>query len=176
MASRILRVGFVGAGGVNFGSPEGPWDHASRLEKLPNLKFVSIADPDTKRASETLAKRQQGPHGSMYEGCEVRATAAEMIEKDKPDVAFIGLMPEYHGMVQPPNNYECMFVDAGIHIFIEKPLSAHPPEEVRKTLEKVVEARNSKGILSSVGYMFRYRYVVCHRLMTVSICLLPVAR
>ena len=30
-----LKLGFIGAGGVNFGTPEGTWNHAVRLDKLP---------------------------------------------------------------------------------------------------------------------------------------------
>jgi len=48
----FMRIGFVGAGQVNFGGGEGPWDHASRLEKLfPRypLEIVGIADPDLER-------------------------------------------------------------------------------------------------------------------------------
>ena len=41
MSSPVLRVGFVGAGAVNFGGPEGPWDHATRLEKIGGVEVRS---------------------------------------------------------------------------------------------------------------------------------------
>ena len=43
MASgKVLRVGFVGAGKVNFGGSEGPWDHASRLERIGNIEVSLV--------------------------------------------------------------------------------------------------------------------------------------
>ena len=40
MDKKKLRVGFVGAGAVNFGSGGLPWDHASRLEKIGGVQVV----------------------------------------------------------------------------------------------------------------------------------------
>lgn len=51
----VLQIGFVGAGAVNFGGGEGPWDHASQLEKIGGIRVVGIADPDTARAHKALA-------------------------------------------------------------------------------------------------------------------------
>ena len=30
-----VKLGFVGAGGINFGTPEGVWNHAVRLNEFP---------------------------------------------------------------------------------------------------------------------------------------------
>ena len=61
-----IRIAFIGAGAVNFGGAEGPWDHATRIEKLhltrkqfeslQNVDFsvVGIADPDIERAMKVL--------------------------------------------------------------------------------------------------------------------------
>ena len=38
------RVGFVGAGTVNLGGESVPWDHPSRLERVPDIVIVGIAD------------------------------------------------------------------------------------------------------------------------------------
>ena len=53
-----LRIAFIGAGGVNFGGAEGPWDHASRLEKIGDVSVAGVADPDTARATRVLQARQ----------------------------------------------------------------------------------------------------------------------
>jgi len=52
----MLHIAFCGAGQVNFGGGEGPWNHAKRLEQLNGsvqsrsgtpvgLKIVAIYDP-----------------------------------------------------------------------------------------------------------------------------------
>lgn len=43
---KLVKIGFVGAGGVSFGTKEGPWNHSVRLEKMPNLAFTAIVDPN----------------------------------------------------------------------------------------------------------------------------------
>ena len=47
-----LRVLFIGAGAVNFGGAEGPWDHSRRLEGEGGVLIVAIADPDTPKAEQ----------------------------------------------------------------------------------------------------------------------------
>jgi hypothetical protein len=42
----LVKIGFVGAGGVSFGTKEGPWNHSVRLEKMPNVAFTAIIDPN----------------------------------------------------------------------------------------------------------------------------------
>jgi predicted dehydrogenase len=155
MSSSHIRIGFIGAGGVNFGSAEGPWDHASRLEKMENVSFVGISDPDTNRANSVLQKRLQGPYGHLYEKCQIRTSFVDMIEQDKPDAVFIGLPPHCHGLSEAPFNVECVCAEAGVHMFIEKPVSCYEPSRLQGTMKAIVEARN-RGVITSVGYMFRY--------------------
>ena len=47
-----LRVLFIGAGAVNFGGAEGPWDNSRRLEGEGGVLIVAIADPDTPKAEQ----------------------------------------------------------------------------------------------------------------------------
>ena len=46
----LVKIGFVGAGGVSFGTKEGPWNHSVRLERMPNVQFTAIVDPDLELA------------------------------------------------------------------------------------------------------------------------------
>ena len=61
MTISIFNVVFAGAGGINFGSPEGPWNHSERLERLlgERLKVLAIIDPilavSQKRIDDKLA-------------------------------------------------------------------------------------------------------------------------
>ncbi|HIJ64695.1 MAG TPA: Gfo/Idh/MocA family oxidoreductase [Candidatus Hydrogenedentes bacterium] len=143
-----LKIGFIGAGDVNFGGGEGPWDHASRLERLGGVRVVGVADPDTGRAKAQLAKRE----GPMYRDARVYADHRTMLAEAKPDAVWIGVPPNAHGTAEVGKDIELACVRAGVPIFVEKPLSSARPERVRKVAEKVSEA----DVVTSVGYMFRY--------------------
>ena len=86
----ILRVLFIGAGTVNFGGSEGPWDHSRRLEQLGGVQVVAIADPDLPKAKKLLDTKLGGKFADMYTGCIVMANYLDAIETTKPHVAFIG--------------------------------------------------------------------------------------
>ncbi len=49
-ANKSINVAFIGAGGVSFGTAEGPWNHSVRLEKMPNVRFTAIVDPNLELA------------------------------------------------------------------------------------------------------------------------------
>lgn len=147
-----LRIGFIGAGAVNFGGAEGPWDHASRLERLPGLHLVGVADVDVAAAERKLRERA----GPMYEGTRVFGSFAEMLERCDLDAVWIGLPPCAHGAADNGRDVELRCAEAGVHLFIEKPLSACPPAEVRK----VADALARSDVIVSVGYMFRYSKAV----------------
>ena len=86
----VLRVLFVGAGAVNFGGAEGPWDHSRRLEELGGVQVVAIADPDLPKARRVLELKLAGGSAEMYKDCLVVANYLEAIQTAKPQVAFIG--------------------------------------------------------------------------------------
>ncbi len=154
-----LRIAFIGAGNSNFGGGEGPWDHASRLEKIGDLTIVGIADLNTSRAEERLSVRRSGPVGGIYAETEIFADFRQMLDKAGPDAVFIGLPPEAHGTARPTKDIELLCAAAGVHMFIEKPVSAAPPEEVAPVAEVLAKAADA-GLIISVGYMFRYSRAV----------------
>ena len=45
---------------------------------------------------------------------------------------------------------------AGIHMFVEKPVSVQSAEEVGKLAEQLEECYNHKGSIITAGYMLRY--------------------
>jgi predicted dehydrogenase len=147
-----LRIGFIGAGAVNFGGGEGPWDHASRLEKIEGLEVVGIADPNVARAREKLAERSH----EMYGKAEIFSDYREMLEGAGPDAVWIGVPPSAHGVEDAGMDIEIQCAAAGVHMFVEKPLSAFRPERVAP----VVEAIARSGVVAGVGYMFRYSRAV----------------
>ena len=148
----VVRIGFVGAGHVNFGGGEGPWDHASRLETLDGIEVVGIADPETDRAHAALAARRH----PMFHSAGVYADVRELLAMANPDAVWIGVPPNAHGDPLAGENIEILCAEAGAHVFTEKPLSCGRPDQVRP----VAEALARPGILSSVGYMFRYSSVI----------------
>ncbi|HIJ74555.1 MAG TPA: Gfo/Idh/MocA family oxidoreductase, partial [Candidatus Hydrogenedentes bacterium] len=105
-----LKIGFIGAGDVNFGGGEGPWDHASRLERLGGVRVVGVADPDTGRAKAQLAKRE----GPMYRDARVYADHRTMLAEAKPDAVWIGVPPNAHGTAEVGKDIELAYVRAGV--------------------------------------------------------------
>lgn len=63
-----FNVVIVGAGNINFGSDEGPWNHSFRLEhKLgPRLKVVALIDPSAARADSALTIKRNSFVLSAY--------------------------------------------------------------------------------------------------------------
>ena len=154
-----LRIGFMGAGGVNFGGAEGPWDHASRLEKLNHVRVVGIADPDTARAERVLAARRSGSAGRKYAQAKVFPDFRLLLDEARPDAVFIGLPPNAHGSPKSPKDIEMTCAAAGVHMLLEKPLGCEPPEKMQPVTEALARAATG-GLIISVGYMFRYAKVV----------------
>ncbi|TMW68855.1 hypothetical protein Poli38472_001011 [Pythium oligandrum] len=149
-----VRIALIGAGAVNFGGGEGPWDHATRLEKL-GVEFVAIVDPMTDKAQAQLEKRAAGKEfGHLWANCKIYASTAEMLPEAKPTAAFIGVPPSFHGCYKFPIELECL--RAGVHVFVEKPLSNVDPVEAKKYADEVEQVRKEKNLVVLVGYMFRY--------------------
>ena len=150
--AEVLRIGFVGAGNANFGGGEGPWDHASRLEKIGGIRVVGVADPVVERAETEIRQRTQ----AHFRGAQAYADVRDLIREQRPDALWIGVPPNAHGTRKPGADIELQCVTSGIHMLIEKPLSAEPPEVVRPVLEAI----SGSGLIVSVGYMFRYAQAI----------------
>lgn len=58
----------IGAGAVNFGSREGPWNHSARLQQLPGVIFSAVVDPDLELATQRVAALAQGIHTGHTRG------------------------------------------------------------------------------------------------------------
>ena len=156
MSDKVVKVAFIGAGSVNFGGPDGPWDHASRLEKIPNVIFVGISDPNKDRCEVVLNKRLEADDGKnrkVWEHCQIYSHHSEMIKEAKPDAVYIGVPPFTHGSAKMPMELDC--VKAGVHCFVEKPMSNAPADETLAYSKKIEETAGDKVVLS-VGYMFRH--------------------
>ena len=157
MSEKELSVGFVGAGSVNFGGPIGPWDHASRLENIEsvNIRVIAIVDPIREKAESVLEARKQGNHGDRYSTCQVYESVQQCLGQCKPDVMFVGTYPCTRGSTARGRAMEVEILRAGVHLFVEKPLSVTPPEAFSPYSSMVREAQETAGTTVSVGYMMR---------------------
>ena len=63
--TEMLRVGFLGAGYVNFGGGT-VWDHASRLEKIDGIEIVAIADIDIPKVRQRCVRVRSCVHWTKY--------------------------------------------------------------------------------------------------------------
>ena len=86
----VLHVCFIGAGAVNFGGAEGPWDHSRRLELLGGVLIVAIVDPYTHKAEAVLQSKLNGSHSALYKGCKIFADCTTALKQCQFDVAFVG--------------------------------------------------------------------------------------
>lgn len=80
-----FNVVIVGAGNINFGSDEGPWNHSFRLEhKLgPRLKVVALIDPSASRAEAALTIKRNSFVLSAYKDTVVYSSFEDYV-KNRP--------------------------------------------------------------------------------------------
>ena len=74
-ATKALKIGWIGAGSINFGSLEGPWNHAARLQKQNGVQFTAIVEPNLDLARvrfATLFVPAMGRLASASPGATVR--------------------------------------------------------------------------------------------------------
>ena len=70
--------------------------------------------------------------------------------------SFIGVPPFCHGSLSQGLDTELQLLAAGVHVFVEKPVSVVPPEEFQSYVSAVEESARKNGCVIGVGYMFRY--------------------
>ena len=70
--------------------------------------------------------------------------------------SIAGVPPLCHGSSDPPLDIELQCLKAGVHVFVEKPVSVVPPEKFIPYVGAVEKAAEEKQLIVSVGYMFRY--------------------
>ncbi|MGD2173839.1 MAG: Gfo/Idh/MocA family oxidoreductase [Candidatus Brocadiaceae bacterium] len=125
-----LKIGFVGTGGI-------ARRHFQALEEIPEAQIVACTDVDADRAAEAAAR---------FAGAAACTHHADMLEEQELDAAFVCLPPHVHGEV------ELALIDEGIPFFVEKPLAND-----LETAERIMSALEGTDLITSVGYMMRYR-------------------
>ncbi len=127
-----VKLAFVGCGGI----VQGHLDHG--LRNFEDVQFVGWFDINRDNA---LARwRAAGERGKVY------TDLREMLDDAKPDALFISIPPFAHGEAEE------LAIERKIPFFIEKPI-AKDLDVARRIADGVTKA----GIITSVGYMNRYR-------------------
>ena len=73
---------------------------------------------------------------------------------------LLGVPPYVHGSLDEGMDIELQFIRAGIHVFVEKPVSVQPPEKFKAYVDEVVAEQKKHNVILSVAYMFRYHKAV----------------
>jgi len=158
-----FNVLFIGAGNIMFGSDEGPWNHSFRLEhKLgPRLKVVALIDPAIERATSVLQKKCESFVVSAYQDTRVFKTLEDFVKnmspKDRPRAVIVGSPPMFRGTTKPGRDIELQILKffPGVAMFIEKPITTGPREEIDDAF-KIAKTIQDSATICSVGYMLRY--------------------
>jgi predicted dehydrogenase len=123
-----LRVGFIGAGGI-------AGRHLGNLMGFEDVKVTALADPAEERAREA-AERCGGKAYGDYRA---------MLDAETPDALYICVPPFAHGTPE----LDC--IERGIPFFVEKPLAV-----TLETAEEIARGVAEKGLVTAVGYHWRY--------------------
>ncbi|HTE19516.1 MAG TPA: Gfo/Idh/MocA family oxidoreductase [Armatimonadota bacterium] len=129
-----LRVGFIGCGGV-------AQNHFSGISTFEDVEMAAFCDLDSDRAESTAAKYG----GAAY-------TSAERLFEERGgelDAVYIILPPFAHGAA------ERAAIERGIPFFVEKPVGND-----LGLLREIEQAVRGASLITSVGYMTRYRQSV----------------
>ncbi|KAI0712665.1 putative oxidoreductase C terminal-domain-containing protein [Earliella scabrosa] len=156
----ILNVLLVGAGEINFGSVEGPWNHTQRLEGIlaSRLRIVGLIDIDTARAAAALDSKLNSDQRAAWSSCKVFPSVAEASRALDhglvPHFAIVGIPPFARGTDIPGRDLELQLVSVfpRCALFVEKPVSSGPED----ACWRVAQALAARGTKVGVGYMLRY--------------------
>lgn len=127
-----VRVGFIGTGKIAI-------RHMEKLTKINDAELVCISDVDGKEAQKVAQVFKTKSY----------ADYREMLDKERLQAVYICLPPFAH------TDQEILAAEKGINLFVEKPLALN-----LEKAEQINEAIEKNGIISSVGYVYRYSDIV----------------
>ncbi|WP_168119739.1 Gfo/Idh/MocA family oxidoreductase [Paenibacillus sp. HB172176] len=124
-----INIGIIGTGW--FGMM-----HAAKLAKLEDVRVAAFTATNQLKA-DTAAKSFSGAKGFD--------DVAAMLESCKLDAVYVCVPPFAHGRIEEE------LIERGIPFLVEKPLGVNSeiPEQLLAKIE-------NKGLITSVGYHFRY--------------------
>lgn len=130
MASKQVRVGFIGCGGIAA-------FHFSHFkdQKIPDAKVVAVCDLIDERAAKAAEMFGASPYKSY----------AEMLQREKLDAVYICVEPCAH------NGMELMAIEKGCHLFVEKPVALDIGYA-----RTVANALKNRKLIHAAGFQDRY--------------------
>ncbi|TLS49736.1 Gfo/Idh/MocA family oxidoreductase [Paenibacillus antri] len=127
-----LRIGIAGTGWFSK-------VHADKLTKTDGVRVAAILGT-TKEKAETMA--------AGFDAARGYASMQDMLDGEKLDAVYLCVPPMAHG------DMERQLIERGIPFLVEKPLG------IDAALPKELLGRiRDKGLITSVGYHFRYRTI-----------------
>uniref|UniRef100_A0A7S2V6L1 Gfo/Idh/MocA-like oxidoreductase N-terminal domain-containing protein n=1 Tax=Fibrocapsa japonica TaxID=94617 RepID=A0A7S2V6L1_9STRA len=164
MSSTKVGFALLGAGGIHFGCSEGPWNHSARLELMHDVECVAIINRTESRALAALEDRQaNSPNKKVWEKTKIFDSLDVFLQdesKAKCSAIFIGTTANIRGGTQPPLDVELRCAEAGLHIFMDKPVTLRPLPEVEDLSRRLAKYQKDKNLVMQVGYMLRYSPLV----------------
>ena len=124
-----LKLGFIGTGGIAH-------QHLKNLATFEDVRIVGLCDTDEAKAEATAGTYGGAAYSDFH----------RMLDETSPDALYICTPPFAHG------DAERAACAAGIPMFVEKPIATNM--ELALELD---EAIRDAGIVTSVGYHWRYR-------------------
>jgi len=131
----MLKVGFIGAGGRARGA------HYPNVSRLDGVSIEAVAEMDESRMKDVVEKYHI-PH-SFH--CKSNTDHRKMLESIELDAVYVIMGP---GVMTKPA-IDCM--NAGKHVFIEKPAGANSDETAQ-----LLDAAVANNVYCMVGYQRRY--------------------
>ena len=122
----MTRIGFIGGGGI-------ARRHLHVLRDFDDVELVAVADPAC--AAETADAFGMAP----YDGHE------RMLDAERLDAVYVCVPPFAHGAI------ETDLAERGLPFFVEKPLALD-----LDTAERTARAVEAAGVVTAVGYHWRY--------------------
>lgn len=121
--------------------------------------MVALIDPSIERATAVLQKKCESFVVSAYQDTRVFKSFEEYLKnmnpREKPRAVVIGSPPMFRGTDQPGRDLEAQILQAlpGVALFIEKPVTTGPEEEIPQAYSIAKRIDESKTICSvgSVG-------------------------
>lgn len=146
-SSDTLRVGLIGCGGRGSGAA----DQALTADKSIQLTAMADAFPDQLHRSLSILQKQHPDKVKVSpENCFVGLDAYQKVIASGVDVVLLATPPGFR-----PVHFKAA-VDAGKHVFCEKPMATDGPG-VRSVMASVAEAKRKK-LAVVAGFCWRYDF------------------
>lgn len=124
-----VKLGFIGTGGIAN-------HHVGNLARIEGVSLAAFCDVDLQRAQKAA---------SEHHGAKAYNKLDDMLDDHQLDGVYICVPPMAHG------DAERQVIERGIPFLVEKPLGID-----RDTPAAISQAVKAKGLITSVGYHWRY--------------------